>query len=182
MLTQCENSVILVILATKQRINSDMSFKVIATPALNKQGFAKLTFKGFKEVPAVYDKDTGEQVKRDYVKLTFSIMDTTRKNPIEANIIGGALTGRFLETLNALGFELPKSETTEDEDGFETEIGELADDGFEIDESNPDELIESLRTHLNTIIGKIYIAKVEKSKRGYWEIKTDTISVMGSKK
>jgi hypothetical protein len=154
------------------RISKFMSFQIIAKPALNKAGLTKLTYKGFEEVDPQFDAKTGEQIKRGYTKLMFEIMDTTRKSPIKANVIGGALTGYFLKTIEALGFAMP----TTDADGFNVELdGALDSDGFETEDTNATELIESLKAHLEKVNGIVLLAKVEKNKRGYWEIDTDSL-------
>ena len=153
-----------------------MSFAIIAKPALNKAGFAKATYKGFEEVQPQFDSKTGEQVKRGYVKLEFELMDTTRKSPIKANIIGGALTGKFLSALVALGFKLPEPTLTTDDDGFAVETtGDHDDEGFETDSTDSVQLIESLKMHLTEVKGAVLLAKVSKNQRGYWEIDTDSL-------
>jgi hypothetical protein len=152
-----------------------MSFKIIAQPALNKQGFAKLTFKGYQEVEAQFDADTGEQTKRAYTKLLFTVMDTTRKSPINANVIGGALTGNFLTALTALGFELPTPELAEDNDGFSVETMAVDEDGFEIADVDEEGVVANLKAHLTSVIDSNYLAKVAKNKRGYWEIDINSI-------
>ncbi len=153
-----------------------MSFQIIAKPALNQDGQAKVTFRGWEQVDAQFDAVTGEQVKRGYVKLMFEIMDTTRKSPIKANVIGGALTGNFLTTLEALGFSLPAPSTTIDSDGFTVEVsGEADEDGFETDDTNPAEVVEAVKVHLDNSSGTQLLAKVAKNKRGYWEIDVDSL-------
>ncbi|AFZ03008.1 hypothetical protein [Calothrix sp. PCC 6303] len=152
-----------------------MSFTIVPKPALNKDGYAKVTFKGYEEIAAQYDSDTGEEIKRAYVKLAFEIMDTTRKSPIKANIIGGAITGRFQTTLAVLGFELPEAASGEDSDGFRIEIaGQEGADGFEIEVIEEEQTLDLLREQLDSAVGVSLIAKVVKNKRGYWEIETDT--------
>jgi hypothetical protein len=156
-----------------------MSFKIIAKPALNKDGYAKVTFKGHESVEAVVNVDTGEITKRAYVKLMFDVMDTTRKSPIRVNVVGsGALGGRFLTTLEALGFDL--AEVTgqvleEDSDGFAVETTRAKDsDGFEIEEPTED-VDELVINFLESVVGTSLLAKVTKDKRGYWEIDVDTL-------
>lgn len=153
-----------------------MSFTIVAKPALNKDGYAKVTFKGHVKEDATFDKDTGEQTRRAFVKLAFEIMDTTRKQPIKANVVGGALTGRFLQTLEALGFYLPTPELTEDSDGFAVEgLATVDDSGFELETTDTQALIDELEAHLDSVRGTALLAKVSKSKRGYWEIDVDTL-------
>lgn len=154
-----------------------MSFQIIAKPALNKAGLAKLTYKGFEEVEPQFDAKTGEQLKRGYTKLMFEIMDTTRKSPIKANVIGGVLTGYFLKTIEALGFVMPTAQTTTDADGFNVELaGALDSDGFETEDTDETELIEALKEHLEEVKGTVLLSKVAKSKKGYWEIDVDSLT------
>lgn len=154
-----------------------MSFQIIAKPALNKAGLAKLTYKGYEEVEPQFDAKTGEQLKRGYTKLMFEIMDTTRKSPIKANVIGGVLTGYFLKTIEALGFVMPTAQTTTDADGFNVELaGALDSDGFETEDTDETELIEALKEHLEEVKGTVLLSKVAKSKKGYWEIDVDSLT------
>lgn len=59
-------------------------FTVYGTPALNKEGFSKLTYLGYYE--------TEGRGGRDYITLEFAIMDTTRKLPILLRAFCNTLT------------------------------------------------------------------------------------------
>jgi hypothetical protein len=153
-----------------------MSFTIVSKPALNKDGYAKVTFKGHVKEDALVDSITGEQTRRAFVKLAFEIMDTTRKSPIKVNVIGGALTGKFLTAIEALGYSLKSPTLTEDSDGFQVETTETSDEeGFELETVDAQALIDELELHLEAARGSVLLAKVVKSKRGYWEIDVDTL-------
>jgi hypothetical protein len=146
-----------------------MTLRIPATPAINKQGRAKVTFLGYEKLDERLDEKTGV-VKQGYTKLMFEIMDTTRKSPIKTNIVSGSLSVSFKAVLESLGvsFEEFKAETTEDEEGYSLE-GTLDDDGFTI-ETVDETTVNFIFVRLDALADSVYTAKVSKNAKGYWEL------------
>jgi hypothetical protein len=92
------------------------------------------------------------------------------------NVVGGALTGRFLTCIEALGYTLPRPELALDSDGFEVETtGQVDDDGFEIETVDSQALIDELENHLDSARGKTFVGKVGKNQKGFWEIEVESL-------
>jgi len=165
-----------------------MAFQIAFTPATNSKGQVKLTFDGhelYTKEADITDKVTGEVTKEEveYLKLKFTCMDITRKNPKQMNIIGKPIIGegtRIGQALTAMGFSLVPTDVSEDEDGFASVEGESDDDDFSIsDVSDPSEAIESF---LQASVGKSYVAKLKKTDKGFWDIEPTTLEAFVSKK
>lgn len=157
-----------------------MSFKVAPKPALNRDGYAKVTFVNCEHGEKT-NEETGEV--KEYARLVFSIMDLTRKNPIKTSVFIRALgTKATDELLDNLGFNFSsvQPELKEDDDGFASHLHELADDDFEqTDEELA--LVEQVEAFLSDIEGKTYLAKVAPDKNGYWAIDVKSLEPFKSK-
>lgn len=146
--------------------------KVASKPALNKDGFCKFTVVEFKaDQPGTrVNPDTGEIDTEDY--LLVKIMDTTRKAPLVQKLYIPKLNSARADVLLAnLGYV---SQTRVDEEGFETEVGEIGDDGFETEAEGTD-LVAEVTAFLNTLADKSYLAKIERNKKGFWTIDIESI-------
>lgn len=148
-----------------------MAFKVASKPALNKDGYAKVTFKNVEEGTRT-DKTTGEI--KEYTKLIFSVMDTSRSNPLNINLFMDVLgTVKADLLLTGLGFEYSQP-LEADEDGFGVESIVADEDGFDVGVSS-DEYIQAVCDFLEEIKDKNYLAKVERNGKGYWELDINTL-------
>lgn len=165
-----------------------MPFQIAFTPATNSKGQVKLTFDGhefYTKETEVTDKTTGEITKEtiEYIKLKFTCMDITRKNPRQMNIIGKPVVGdstRIGVTLSAMGFVLGGSEVTEDDDGFSNVEVEADDDDFAVTSAD-DDSNAAVEEFLNGSKGKHYVAKLKKNDKGFWDIDVNTIETFVSK-
>lgn len=153
--------------------------KVASTPAINKDGFSKVTFVSWSEEirktketkEPVSNPETGEV--ESYITLNFSIMDTTRQNPIKRKLFLSSIGTAYSDTLlSGLGFTRVV-EYEADDDGFLVEKVEVDDDGFT--SSNDANLVSQVVEFLDGIVGKHYLAKVERDNKGYWEIVPETL-------
>lgn len=151
------------------------TFTQVFRPALNRDGYAKLTFLGS-------SSQSGNTNGKDWevFKLHFEVQGVVRgvnqKIQIVTNFAYGDdnLLGR---SLKAMGFkpELQEGELIEDESGFMVMPVSEDDEGFETaNEQVPD--IEGFLKHCE---GKVYVAKVQKvtegKRKGFWEIDVDTL-------
>jgi hypothetical protein len=148
--------------------------KVPAKPALNKDGFARITFKGHSEHEQEKTSSrTGEVYVSTYTKLAFEIMDTTRTKPIRANIILGSLNDYAREVLGKLGYQMLTANVEFDSDGFEIVLGELDEDGFE--KASETSEIADIDNFLNALKDTSFLAKLARDEKGYYRIDHTTI-------
>ena len=152
-----------------------MNFSIPSKPALNKDGFAKVTFIGL-------TNDTSEKLDKNgnpylYSKLVFQVMDTTRKSPITVSVVSSKYTGEFKQVIESMGFvsQTTKETTTTDSEGFEITLDKLADDGFEITTETDEDLILEISDYLDSIRGTAFLAKVNKDKRDFWKLDVSSI-------
>lgn len=165
------------------------------SPALNKDGLARLEFVGFevkqgkKELldkesgEKMVDPDTGEIIYRDWalVNLNFVakglIKGTSQKIAITTNFQYSPdnLLGKVLDKL---GYELPGIPKTVDDEGFEVIETAEDEDGFgEVEQ--PNLFIEEF---LNSIVGDVFVGKLYKPSEGdrkrFWHIDVDTLKLL----
>lgn len=159
--------------------------RVASTPALNKDGFAKVTlteiktdFRKNKETgEPLIDEKTGEL--KDYTQLVFSVMDTTRKVPIRAGVFMPDLnTPKADAILKGLGYT--PAQLTTDEDGFAVVETDLGEDGFEVADEAGEQLVQ-VTTFLQSKIGSVYLAKVQRDGDYRWAIDTASLAPFPSK-
>lgn len=145
--------------------------------AKNKNGESKLTFIGT-------DIKEGEKEGKPWsiFKFRFLCMGKFHGSDQEVGLITGFqyepdnVLGR---TLNAMGFKTPTPNTVFDDDGFEiVEPENLDDDGFEVTLAPKLNVIGFLETKVDSL----YIAKLAKNQKGFWEIDVDTLRPFVSKK
>lgn len=152
------------------------TFIKASKPALNKEGYAKVTYTGFETgVSAKADEKTGEL--KPYIKLLFTAMDTTRRSPIAVNVLGNARlteSNAITKTLVAMGYR-EVSELTLDDDGFEVELTEEDSEGFELESTDDNDEVESF---LSERVGKVYLCKLVKNKKGFLELAVDTLKLL----
>lgn len=179
---------------TKQGNNPMTTFQQAFVPAVNKDGFSRLTFKGMDKkagISPVKDKagnetinpETGEVKTKEWViiNLTFEVMGrvkgTSQKVAVtvgerysEENLLG--------KTLTAMGFVPPEVETVTDDEGFEVEILPEDEEGFGQVEDD-DALGQSIDTFIEASLDKVYIGKVEKAtdgkRKGYLQLDVETL-------
>jgi hypothetical protein len=140
--------------------------RLAAVPAVNREGFSRVTFLGYEDCEKL-NKETGEISV--YTKLKFEILDKTKVDPIKTNVVGSALNERELwDTVQGLGYVEPESD-----DDFED-----ADDDIDSEADETSKVFDGLNhivEFLEAIAGKKFICKVERDRRGYWAIKPDTL-------
>lgn len=139
--------------------------KLASVPALNKEGFSRVTYLGLEDCQGKADEKTGEI--REYTKLKFTILDKTKLSPISANVIGQALNERELwETVQGMGYIAPETEDSLDD----------GDDDLSDEPAIVDDELDSIVNYLEGQQGKHFLCKVERDKRGYWAIKPETLT------
>jgi hypothetical protein len=143
-------------------------------PALNKEGYSKLTFigcetkEGTKEDGTPWSMFNINFLVKGAIKGTDKIIPvTTGFNYDPDNLLG--------TTLAKLGFVEPEIEMTNDDDGFEESVSEQDEDGFYED---PDRQL-NITEFLSSIEGNIYIGKISKmtegKRKGFWVIDVNSI-------
>ena len=83
-------------------------------PAQNKEGSSKLTFQG-------YEHSVSKDGENGFMKLVFSVMDVTGKNPENIPVLVNykvSAENKVGKILNAMGIEVKEIALEEDEDGF----------------------------------------------------------------
>lgn len=168
-----------------------MTFTHAFTPAVNKDGFSKLTFKGLetksgitvqkdKEGNEIVDPETGEVKTRDWTltNLTFEVMGRVKGTfQVVPVSVGDKYSpdNTLGKVLHGMGFALPEDNIVLDDEGFE--VAELSEDteGFGV----VDDLQNEINEFLSDSEGKTYIAKVSKAtegkRKGFWVIDINTI-------
>ncbi|OKH31037.1 hypothetical protein NIES2101_41860 [Calothrix sp. HK-06] len=160
------------------------TFKAGFEPALNKDGYARLTFKGYsvrKKETEVTDKETGEKTteKREFITIDFDCLGKVRGTDKEISIATNfdyTPETQLGLTLTAMGFNTGDKNLVVDEEGFEVQACEEDEDGFEVG----DDISTQIETFLNEVKGKVYIAKVAKDKdkkKGYYVIDVETLKL-----
>jgi hypothetical protein len=167
-----------------------MTFSAAFSPALNQDGFAKITFL---ELKSLFGKagDVSDKTGAIYEKnweihnLVFSCQGMVRGSTqnIAIKISTKYSSDNALGTLlKNMGYIEPKFETELDEDGFEIVTVDEDDDGFATVES----LDLGIDEFIKESIGKVFIAKVfresEGSNKGRLTIDIATIKPFISKK
>jgi hypothetical protein len=102
--------------ATKVNLSNPDVFQLKASfqPALNKEGASRLTFLG-------YEHSVSKDGENSFMKLVFSVMDVTGKNPENIPVLVNykvSVENKVGKVLNAMGIEVKEIELVEDEDGF----------------------------------------------------------------
>ena len=136
-------------------------------PALNKQGYSKLTFVGI-EVKEGKRKDSKEPWSMFLIK--FDCMGKYYGSSQEVSVNTGFsydLDNSLGKVLSCMGFEPPKIKTVVDPDGFEIESPESLDDDDFAREKAPELDVEGF---LESKVGQIFLGKVVKNDRGFWVV------------
>jgi hypothetical protein len=167
-----------------------MTFTQAFSPALNKDGFAKITFMELKSLSgkagAISEK-TGEVYQKDWEinNLVFECQGMVRGSTqnIAIKINTKYASDNALGTLlKNMGYIEPNFETELDEDGFEIVAVDEDEDGFASIES----LDLGIDSFIEESIGKVFIGKVyresEGSNKGRLTIDIATIKPFVSKK
>lgn len=149
-------------------------------PALNKEGYAKLTFLGTGTQSGVKNEGTEQERLWELFKLVFEIQGVVRGNNQKVSITSSYTydeDSTLGKALKAMGFKKEASELqlVEDEDGFGVSTFVEDTEGFEVaSESVPD-----IEGFLEGCKGIVFIGKVQKGKegksKGFWEIDVDTL-------
>lgn len=173
------------------------TFQQAFVPAVNKDGYSRLTFLGMdkksgispvkdKEGNTTVDAETGEVKTKEWViiNLTFEVMGRVKGTSQKVAVtVGERYTEENLlgKTLTAMGFVAPEVETVTDDDGFEVEVLPEDEDGFGQVEDD-DSLGSSIEAFINNHIGKVYMGKVEKAtegkRKGYLMVDVETIKLL----
>lgn len=158
-------------------------FKTAFTPALNKEGYSRLEFKGLQTLAGKAGETstrTGEVYVKDWEinTLTFSCkgMIKNTSQDIKITIPTKYSEGNVLARLLAnLGYVAPTLETVIDDEGFEVVETDEDADGF----AEVEDLDLGIDSFLESIVDKVFIAKVfratEGKNKGQWTIDIDTI-------
>lgn len=145
-------------------------FKQAFRPAFNKEGYAKLTFKG-QEIRSITRKETGEVIQLN--ELTFEVMGAVRGNNQNVKISTGFSYDRenlLGKTLEAMGWVLETKIVTDDE-GFDVQEVSEDGDGFEQEEVQ----VLDFTPIFQSKVGQEYIAKLTKNDKGYWSVDVSTL-------
>ena len=146
-------------------------------PALNKAGLSKLTFIGTDVLEGEKDRKLWSMFKFRFLcmgKFHGSDQEITLSTGFqyeENNLLG--------RTLSAMGFKIPNPNTVLDNDGFEVVKPEnLDDDGFEVIKAPKLDVME----FLDTKIDSVYVAKLSKNQKNFWQIDVNTLKPLKSTK
>lgn len=143
-------------------------------PALNKEGFGKLTFLGTSTQSGTKDDGTNWEI----FKLNFEVMGAVRGTNQKINI---ATNYQYSEdnllgkALSNMGFTPNAIELIEDDAGFMVVNTQEDEDGFEsVNDAVPD-----IEGFLESCKGQVFTAKLNKptegKRKGYWEIDVDSL-------
>ena len=146
------------------------NFTAAFSPALNKDGYAKITFMELKTLSgkagevsektgAVYEKDW--EINNLIFECQGMVRGSTQNIAIKVATKYASDNGLGL-LLKNMGYVEPKFETELDEDGFEIVSLEEDEDGF----SSIESLDLGIDTFIEESIGKVFIAKVFREKAG----------------
>lgn len=146
------------------------NFTAAFTPALNKQGYAKLTFIELKTLSGKagdVSEKSGEVYQKDWEinNLVFECQGMVRGSTqniaikVSTKYASDNALGVLLKNM---GYVEPKFETELDEDGFEIVALEEDDDGF----SSVESLDLGIDKFIVEIIDKVFIAKVKRETEG----------------
>ncbi len=156
-----------------------MTFTQAFRPALNKEGFSRLTFLGFAIKEGVKD---GKEWK--LFELKFEVMGAVRGTTKEIGLSTNFQydTDNLLgKTLAGMGYEPPTLATVEDEEGFEVVAVDTDDEGFGVE----DEVDLGIEDFLTEAVGNVYLAKVYKptegAKKGFWQIDVESLKLFKAK-
>jgi hypothetical protein len=143
-------------------------------PALNKDGYSRLTFIGCETKEGTKEDGTPWSMFNINFLVKGAIPGTDKIIPVTTgfNYDPDNLLGT---TLAKLGFTLPEPEYIQDDEGFEVAEIETDDEGFGVE---PDTRLDIFE-FLESIEGNVYIAKVNKmtegKRKGFWVIDVNTI-------
>jgi hypothetical protein len=162
-----------------------MTFTQAFRPALNKEGFSRLTFLGYAIKEGVKkDKDTKEEKAWKLFELKFEVMGAVRGTSKEIGLStnfqydADNLLGK---TLAGMGYEPPALQIVEDEEGFGVVAVETDEEGFGVE----DEVDLGIEKFLTEAVGNVYLAKVYKptegNKKGFWQIDVESLKLFKTK-
>ena len=144
-------------------------------PALNKEGYSKLTFVGSEIKQGI--KDDREW---SIFFLNFEVMGKIRGTTQIVGVPCGFTfdpDNNLGKSLLAMGFKIPEVKTTLDADGFEVEDDkDIADDDFQ--QVDPPKL--DFSKFLESKKSSIYIAKLSKDQKGFWRVDVDTLKSLNN--
>lgn len=162
-----------------------MTFSTVFTPAVNKDGFSLLTYRGIETKSGAAGEantKTGEVYQQDWkiVQLVFEVKGT--RNDVQT--FKQKVSERYSETnalgviLKGMGFIPPTAEMVEDEDGLLVLATETDEDGMEIETTEID-IATAITEFLNVCEGKKFLAKLEREtegkQKGFLKMKIETI-------
>ena len=144
---------------TRKPMQPEQQFKRSFTPLTSKKdGTARLTFAG-------YVHDMAKNTDKPYLRIVFSAMDITRKNPANIAILSSYrysetnLLGRFL---NQLGWEKPEDVETvldaDDEFGYSVETE-----------------LNSIYEFMDSIKGQVFKGELVKNDKNLYSLQVETL-------
>lgn len=158
------------------------NFTAAFKPALNREGYAKLTFLGTGSQTGTKEDGTVWEI----FKLAFEVMGTTRGVNQKVSIVTNyvyAIDNALGRAMQNMGY-VANGETEnliEDEDGFLVTSVSEDNDGFEI----ASDAIPNIEQFFDECVGKIYLAKISKitegKRKNFWEIDVDSLKLFTKK-
>ena len=151
------------------------TFTAAFRPALNKEGFGKLTFLGTSTQSGTNEDGTPWEI----FKLNFEVMGATRGVNQKISITTNyqyAEDNKLGKALLNMGFVPPKpAELVADDQGFMKDAVQEDEDGFE----QANDVVPDIEGFLESCKGIVYVGKLGKAtegkQKGYWEIDIDSL-------
>ncbi|MEM7556585.1 MAG: hypothetical protein AAF378_21295 [Cyanobacteria bacterium P01_A01_bin.84] len=150
---------------TRKPMQPEQQFKRSFTPLTSKKdGTARLTFAG-------YQHDMSNKNEKPYLRIVFSAMDVTRKNPANIAILSSYrysetnVLGRFL---NQLGWEKPED--------VETVLDEDDEFGYTVDTD-----LNSIYEFMDSIKGLVFKGELTKGENNLYRLEVETLEPLVGK-
>lgn len=149
----------------KKSMQPEQQFKRSFTPLTSKKdGMARLTFAG-------YVHDMSKQSENPYLRIVFTAMDVTRKNPANIAILSSYrysetnLLGRFLKQL---GWEAPED--------VETVLDEDDEFGYAIETD-----LSSIYNFMDSMKGLVFKGRLTKEDNNLYRLEVETLQPLLAK-
>lgn len=150
---------------TRKPMQPEQQFKRSFTPLTSKKdGTARLTFAG-------YQHDMAKESENPYLRIVFTAMDVTRKNPANIAVLSSYrysetnLLGRFLKQL---GWEAPED--------VETILDEEDEFGYTIDTD-----LSSIYEFMDSIKGLVFKGELTKGDNNLYRLEVETLEPLKGK-
>lgn len=156
------------------RLVAMATFTSAFRPALNREGYAKLTFLGS-------GSQSGSKDGKDWeiFKLVFEVQGVVRGTNQKITIVTNyqySEDNQLGRALKGMGFVPEPLELIQDEDGFDVVDAVQDEDGFEVVD---DAQLPDIEGFLKSCEGRVFIGKVNKivegKRKGFWEVDVDSI-------